>query len=365
MQIEEKLFQKKIIILYGARQVGKTTLTKSIIEKYKDKSLYLNADESDVHYNLENKTSSELKNFIGSKKLVIINEAQRIINISLTLKLLIDNYPDIQIIATGSSSFDISNKIIEPLTGRKFEFHLYPISMKEMVQNFNLIDEKRLLEDRIIYGIYPEILLLDQDKKETHLKLLAQSYLFKDIFQFDEMKNTHIFEKLLQALALQIGSEVSFTEIARSLEIDQKTVQRYIDILEKAFIIFRLPPLFSNKRKELRKLRKIYFYDTGIRNLNPLSLRQDQDKGGLWENFLICERMKYLQSIQKDPLKYFWRSQSGKEINYVEEINGKFEAYEFKYSHKKNVTISKIFSENYSPTLFKVINKDNWSEFVL
>ncbi|GAF88241.1 unnamed protein product, partial [marine sediment metagenome] len=273
------LFKGKLVVIYGARQVGKTTLIKEMQKNYFDKSIYINCDEPDMREALTKKTSTELKSFIGNNNLVLIDEAQRVKNIGITLKLIVDNYPKIQVIATGSSSFDLSNEIVEPLTGRKYEFYLFPFSLEELKEIYSEIEINRIIENLTIFGMYPDI-VLQKDDTAGLLREITKSYLYKDVLQYQNIKNPEVLEKLLQALALQIGNEVSFNEIARIIGIDKKTVSSYISILEKAFIIFRLKPYSKNLRSELKKLRKIYFVDTGIRNaiinnLNPFNLRQD------------------------------------------------------------------------------------------
>jgi predicted AAA+ superfamily ATPase len=362
--LENSLFQGKVIILYGARQVGKTTLVKEIQKKFADEAVYFNCDEPDIRQALTDKTSTELKEFLGNRKLVILDEAQRVNNIGLTLKLLIDSYPQMQIIATGSSSFDLSNKIAEPLTGRKFEFHLYPLSLEELKSIYSNMEIDRLIEQRMIFGMYPEIVNAQGDSG-ARLKELARSYLYKDILQFQNIKNNEAIEKLLQALALQISNEVSYNELAQMTGIDKNTVSSYIQILEKAFIIFRLGPFSRNLRNELKKLRKIYFYDTGIRNvlinnLNPLNLRQD--RGALWENFIISERLKFNNNNDKSPNAYFWRTLQGQEIDYLEDANGKISAYEFKWQ-KDKLRQPKAFVAAYKSEV-KLINRENYREFV-
>ncbi len=240
--IEDNLFEGKIIIIYGARQVGKTTLVKEILKNHDKKTLYINCDEPDFRNQLLNKTSTELKAFIGDNEIVVVDEAQRVENIGLTLKLIVDNYPEIQIIATGSSSFDLANKINEPLTGRKYEFHLQPFSLEEISKDLNRFEKNRLLERRIIYGLYPEI-INNPNEAEKRLKEITKSYLYKDLLQFLDIRNSDMLYLLLQAIALQIGNEVSYNELARTLKIDKKTVHRYILILEQAFIIYQLTQL--------------------------------------------------------------------------------------------------------------------------
>ena len=360
--IENKLFKKKIIIVYGARQVGKTTLIKTIQKKYQNISLYLNCDEPDIRDALTNASSTEIKAFIGDKKLIFLDEAQRVKNIGLTLKLICDNFPEVQIVATGSSSFDLSNKINEPLTGRKYEFYLHPFSMSELGHLYSPLELRRLKEKFVLFGMYPEVIFKNNQEAQSLLRSLSNSYLYKDILQFQNIKNPEILEKLLQALALQIGNEVSYNELASTVGIDKKTVANYLQILEKSFIIFRLGPFSRNLRTELKKLRKIYFYDTGLRNalinnFNPFSLRQDT--GALWENFLICERMKKNNNNDKKINTYFWRTHNQNEIDYLEESEGQLRSFEIKWKkNKKNPP--KDFIENYPNSSFQSINQDNF-----
>ncbi len=364
--IEKKLFKGKAIIIYGARQVGKTTLVKKIQEKYIKNSLYLNADEPDIRYSFENKTSTEIKKIIGNNTFLIIDEAQRINNIGLTLKLIIDNFPLVQVIATGSSSFELSNSISEPLTGRKFEFHLYPLSISEILEKKTKIEINRLLEDMLRFGMYPDIISGSNLDAQIKIEEIASSYLFKDILQFQNIRNSEVLTKLLQALALQIGNEVSYNELANLLNIDKDTVSRYIQILEKAFIIFSLKPYSRNLRKEIGKLRKIYFYDLGIRNaiiknFNILSLRQDI--GALWENFIISERIKYNNNRERNINNYFWRTYDKKEIDYIEDVSGRLEGFEIKYTSDKFKKYVE-FLDTYKDSSITLINKDNFLSFL-
>jgi hypothetical protein len=359
-KIKKSLFKGKIIILYGARRVGKTTLVKKI-----PGSLYLNCDEPDIKDAFTGKTSTELKSFIGNHKLVVIDEAQRVKDIGLALKLLADNFPDMQVIATGSSSFELSNSIVEPLTGRKLEFFLYPFSIEELSSVYSGLEIDRLLENRIIYGMYPDV-VFNSDNKGVYLKELARSYSYKDVLAYQNIKNHDALVKLLQALALQIGNEVSYNEVSNLLGIDKKTVESYVHILEKAFIIFRLPSFNTNKRNELTRLRKIYFYDTGIRNalinnLNPLNLRQDT--GTLWENFIISERIKLLRNHGIDRQFYFWRTLSRQEIDYVEEEAGFIRAFEIKWKENR-LRIPKPFPDAYPKAECSIINNKNFKEFI-
>ena len=363
-----KLFKKKIIIIYGARQVGKTTLVKDLLKKYPEKSLYLNCDELDVRNSLTDKTSTEIKAFLGENKLIVLDEAQRVRDIGLTLKLMVDNFPELQIVATGSSSFELSNKIIEPLTGRKFEFYLYPISYNELKKYYaSALELRRRLERRIVYGMYPEVILHSGEEEKEVVKSITSSYLYKDILAFQNIKNPEVLEKLLQALALQLGNEVSYNELSQIVGVDKNTISNYIQILEQSFVIHRLSPFSRNIRNELKKLRKIYFWDTGVRNalinnFNALDLRQDT--GALWENFLINERIKNNHNKNMDVNKYFWRTHSQQELDYIEEDGGKIRAFEFKWKKQKFRPPS-LFVDNYKQATVELIHNENFEKFLL
>ena len=366
-QIENRLFKGKAILVFGPRQVGKTTSIHSILEKNNQKCLFLNGDEADVRETLENTTSTNLSLLFGEHKIVFIDEAQRINGIGITLKLITDVLKDVQVIATGSSAFDLANETQEPLTGRKYEFQMLPISFQEMVTNNGLLEEKRLLEQRMIYGYYPEIVVKPNDAAEN-LKLLSNSYLYKDLLNLEQIKKPALLGKILKSLALQVGSEVSYNEISQLVNGDFHTVEKYIDLLEKAFVIFTLPAYSRNVRNEIKKGRKIYFYDNGVRNaiinnFNPLSSRSDT--GALWENFLISERMKYLNSNKLEAWKYFWRTTAQQEIDYLEELDGKMTAYEFKWNPNKTAKFPKTFTNAYPEAEVKLITPKNFEEFVL
>lgn len=366
-KIQNRIGQGKIILIIGPRQVGKTTLAHHIVEQQEDDFVWLNGDEPDVRSILTNATSSVLKNLSGKRRTIVIDEAQRIQNIGLTLKLFHDTFPEKQLIVTGSSAFDLANEINEPLTGRKYEYYLYPLSFSEMVEEHGIIEEKRQLEHRLIFGSYPEVVRNPGDEVETLISL-SGSYLYKDILSWGKLKKPQVLEKLLQALALQIGSEVKFHEIGQIIGADPKTVENYIDILEKAFVVFRLQSLSRNMRNEIKKGKKIYFYDNGIRNailknFSPLNLRQDV--GGLWENFLIVERMKRNHYTQTYLNTYFWRNHAQQEIDYIEERDGWMNACEFKWNAKKKVFFSKSFLKAYPNTDIHVVNRENYHEFLL
>lgn len=363
--IKNKLKENKAIIILGARQVGKTTLLKSLFNN-ESQIMYWNGDETDVREWLEKPTIAKLKNLIGKSKILIIDEAQRIKNIGLCIKMIIDNIPAVKVIATGSSSFDLANQINEPLTGRKWEFYLFPLSFEEMVKHHGLMAEKRLLENRLVFGYYPEI-VNNPETAEERLKLLADSYLYKDILVWENIKKPEKLEKLIKALALQIGNEVSYNELGEICNLDNETIERYIHILEKAFILFKLEPYSNNLRNELKKKRKIYFYDNGIRNaiINNFSpLNHRNDKGALFENFVISERIKYLNYHNKKWGKYFWRNTNQQEVDYIEINKNHLYAYEIKFSSKSKVKIPAVFKNTYQPDTFEIINTENYIDFI-
>lgn len=365
--IEEKMFRGKAIILYGARQVGKTTLAEQIRKSYGGNSLYLNCDDPHTRDALINRSVAELRSFLGDAKLVVIDEAQHVMNIGMMLKLIVDSLPDIQVIATGSSSFDLSNKIVEPLTGRAFEYLLHPFSLEEISSAYDDAPSLDAALDRmLIYGMYPGISLSGSNAEED-LTALARNYLFKDALEYQRVKNPRIIEDMLKALAYQIGNEVSVTELGNLLGIHVETVLRYIDILEKAFVIFRLHPLKCNLRTELGKLRKVYFYDNGIRNalignFDPPRLRPD--KGALWENFMISERQKFNHNRSQRPMCYFWRTHQKQEIDYVEEKGGKIKGYEFKWQ-EKTYNPPETFLEAYNGSSVHLVHRKNYRDFLL
>jgi len=354
----------KAIIITGARQTGKTTLLSGLL-KEREGTLWLDADEPDVRALFENPTSDRLKAVFAGKKILIIDEAQRIENIGMRLKLITDHLKDIQLVATGSSSFELSNKIIEPLTGRKWEFQLFPISFEEMVNHTSLLEEIRLMPHRLIFGYYPEIVTNAGSEKDI-LKQLTDSYLYKDILMWERINKPDKLVRLLQSLALQIGNEVSYNELANNLGIDNQTVEKYIQLLEQTFVIFRLGAFSRNLRKELKRSRKIYFYDNGIRNslianFSPPELRGDT--GALWENFFISERIKFLKNNNIWANTYFWRTQDQQEIDFIEERDGMLHALEIKWNPKSKARLSRTFSSEYK-TSFDVITPDNFDRFL-
>jgi predicted AAA+ superfamily ATPase len=339
--IESSLFQGKVIVLYGARQVGKTTLVRAILQKYPDNSLYLNCDEPDIRSALTDKTSTQLRQLLGGKTLVALDEAQRVRNIGLTLKLLVDTFPDIQVIATGSSSFELSNTITEPLTGRKIEFHLYPLALAELLSQETPLENRRLLETRLRYGLYPGV-VASADPARV-IQEIAKSYLYRDVLEYQVVRNPDLLRRLLQALALQIGGEVSYNELASLLGVDKATVARYLSLLEQAYI-----------------------YDLGVRNalinnFNPLELRQDV--GALWENFVISERIKRNHNRRRWANTYFWRTYDGAELDYIEEEGGRLAGLECKWAAEK-WRAPAAFVAAYPGSELALVNRYNYLEFL-
>jgi len=389
------LSHKKVIIIYGARQVGKTTLVKEIVAAIPN-SAYFSCDEPDVLEAFTGKTSSEMKSFIRNAQTIVLDEAQRIRDVGISLKLLHDTFPELTIIATGSSSFDLSNKTAEPLTGRNIsftskrasvvrtpkrsggalmtdraqeaksrsEFTLFPVSFREYADTVGEREAIRLLEVRVRYGMYPAI--ITSSNPEQEVRLLARDYLFKDVLRVETIRKPIVVEKLVALLAYQVGREVSYNEIAQKLEISRQTVMSYIRILEQSFIIFRLPPLGKNVRNEVTRFEKIYFYDTGIRNailgdFSPLDGRFD--KGALFENFFISERVKWYEQLSYGVKAYFWRTKDGSEMDLVEESPQGLRAYECKWKEKSMAT--RAWRNSFPEAEAVLVNKDNIEKFLL
>ena len=366
--IEQHLFGRKAILLIGARQVGKSTLLEQVVKDRTEQILRLNCDEPEVREMLTNINSQQLRLLIGSHKIVLIDEAQRVTNVGLTLKLLVDNFPDVQLLVTGSSSLRLRDTINEPLTGRKWEYNLYPLSTGELINEQGLLGVKQLLETRLIYGSYPDV-LNHRDDARAVLSNLSGSYLYQDLLSLEGIRKPALLEKLLVALALQVGSEVSYNELAQTIGSDPKTVEKYIDLLEKCFVIFRLPAFSRNVRTELKKGRKVYFYDNGIRNavlqnFTPLALRNDV--GALWENFFISERIKHNHYMGNYAKSYFWRTTQQQEIDYIEECDGMFTAFEMKWNPKKaSVSVPSPFKNEYPLRQFVVVTPENYLEWTV
>lgn len=366
-KIEAILGGEKAIIVMGARQVGKSTLLNSVVGM-RDDVLWLNGDDPDVQQLFEQMTSTRLRALLGNKRIMVVDEAQRISNIGLHLKLVTDQVKSVQVIATGSSSFELGNKVNEPLTGRKREFRMFPLTFGEMVSHTGLLDELRMLPHRMVYGYYPEV-VCSPGSERTVLKELADSYLYRDILSLEGIGKPDKLTRLLQALAFQIGSQVSYNEIGQLIGLDPKTVERYIDILEKSYIIFRLGSFSRNLRNELKSSRKIYFWDLGIRNAvigNLSQVESRTDKGVLWENFCIAERMKKLAYNDSFALSWFWRTQQQKEIDYLEEEDGHIRAFEFKWNdNKASVKCPAAFASAYPDAEFVVVTPSRIDEFLL
>lgn len=365
--IQSKLYKGRAIIVYGARQTGKTTLVKQILNESEGKTLFMNCDEPDVRLALEGRSSSELRAWVGDARLVVIDEAQRVENIGLTLKLMVDTLPDVQVLATGSSSFALANRIQEPLTGRKFVFHLHPFSTQELWRKDGKIETRRLLGRRMVFGQYPDVVQAGVRDAGDILRELTGSYLYQDVLMWKDIRKPDLLDRLLRALALQIGNEVSYNELAQTLGVDKGTVSTYLDVLEQAFVVFRLNSFSRNLRTELRKSRKVYFWDNGIRNallnnLNPLELRSDV--GALWENFLVVERIKRQQNENHPFQPYFWRTHQQQEIDYLEDAGGKLIAAEFKWKPCQTVRAPKPFTVAYPSAEFLRVDPENWLEFV-
>lgn len=363
-KIESRIGSGKAIVVIGPRQVGKTTLIESILET-KD-YLLLDGDDPKTRTILTEPNTEQIRTILGKSKYVFIDEAQRIEGIGLTMKIITDRFKDVQLFASGSSSFDLTNKINEPLTGRKWEYQLFPISWEEFENHHGYLNSEQQLENRLLYGFYPDVLNNVGDEISI-LRNLVNSYLYKDILSYSDMRKPEVLEKLVQALALQVGSEVNYSELAQIVNVDKNTISKYIDILQQGYIIFKLSSFSRNVRNEIKTNKKIYFYDNGVRNMvignfNPLDLRTD--KGALWENFLISERMKQIEYKQSLARTYFWRTKQQQEVDFVEENSGKIIGYEFKWNKKKTSRLPKTFVESYNAES-KVIDKDNFREFVI
>ena len=361
-----RLFKGKAFIIFGPRQTGKTTFVEQLLAKVNKRTLYLNGDDADVRETLAKPNASQIAQMLGDYEVLFLDEAQRINDVGLLIKIIVDRFKGVQVIATGSSAFELSGKINEPLTGRKYEMMLLPFSYAELVNATDFITEERSIEQRLIYGSYPEV-INDPQNAEEHLKLLADSYLYKDLFALEEVKKPLLFEKIVKALALQIGSEVNFSELAQLVKADQKTVDKYISLLEKSFVVFTLPAFSGNVRNEIKKNKKIYFYDTGIvnaitRNFNPLTNRNDV--GALFENYMIAERMKFLHQNQMEADCFFWRTTQQQEIDYIEKSANKLLAIEFKWNERSKNKIPTTFTQAYPEAEALILSKADRGAFL-
>lgn len=361
--LKKWFYKGKVLIITGARQVGKTTLLQHLLKN--ENKLWLNADETEVRERLQNHNLENLKTIVGKYKIVVIDEIQRIKNNGLLLKLLVDNFKGVQFIATGSSAFEISETIFEPLTGGHLLFHLYPLSFSEMYKGLSPFEIEKKLPFHLVYGNYPDI-FNHKNEAEVLLKNLANQYLYKDILVWKDIRKPELLEKLLKLLAFQIGSEVSIHELANQLKVKSETVNSYVDLLEKSFVIFKLSAFSRNARKEVSKMDKIYFWDLGIRNaiidnFNDLNLRNDIV--ALWENFLISERLKNNAVFQANRRAHFWRNYNKSEVDYVELNNKEITAYEIKWNTTKNHKVSKAFTNAYPSAKEEVLTPHNFVKF--
>ncbi|OGI30282.1 MAG: hypothetical protein A3G09_02075 [Candidatus Moranbacteria bacterium RIFCSPLOWO2_12_FULL_48_12] len=364
--IKESLFQGKIIVLYGARQVGKTTLAKKILADFDSQSGYFNCEEVSAQNGLAVADSDALSAFLGNHKVIVLDEAQYIPDIGRKLKILADTFPKMQIIATGSSSFELADKTAEPLTGRALHFTLYPFSYEEITASGHLFTADEDIEKILRFGSYPEVFLLPEKQALERLNALSGAYLYKDTLRFDDLKKSGLVRDLLKLVALQLGQEVSYNELAKELGVSRQTIRKYLDVLEQSFVIFTLHAFARNLRNEVKKSVKIYFYDTGIRNglvqnFQPLRLRDDI--GALWENYCIAERQKWSANHSRTVNAYFWRTYGQKEVDYVEEEGGQLKGFEFKWNPKKKARIPSEFVSVYGAE-YSVINTSNYRQFL-
>jgi predicted AAA+ superfamily ATPase len=369
-RLEENIMKRwrsgKAIVVLGARQVGKTTLLRHILNAQELPYLWLNGDEPDVQALFQNASTDRLKIFFGNASIIVIDEAQRIPDIGLRLKLITDGIPNVQLLVSGSSSFDIANALNEPLTGRKWEFQLFPISFAEMVDASNLISEMRMIPHRLVYGYYPDVIQHPGDEKEV-LSQLVDSFLYKDILMLEQLKKSDAVVKLLRALAYQVGAQISYHELGQICGLSSKTVEKYIQVLEKTFVIFRVGSFSRNLRNELKKSHKIYFQDNGVRNAliqNFSLIEQRKDQGALWENFIISERIKFLQYQRRKVNHWFWRTTDQVEIDWIEEEDGVLRAFEFKYNPKKSQHFPKRFLTHYPEATVQTITPENMYAFI-
>ena len=359
----------KAIILYGPRQVGKTTLLSQLSKELNESYLQINGDQLKYREVLSSEDSQKLRELIGNNSLLIIDEAQRVPNIGLNLKIIVDNFPEVKVLVTGSASLDLASKVSEPLTGRKKTFMLYPVSYQEIERWQGSFEARQQLERWLIFGTYPEALIIEsRSQRENYLAELVSSYLYKDMLDFGDIKKSDKTVDLLRLLAFQIGQEVAIAELALNLALDRTTVEKYLDLLEKSFVIYKVGGFSRNLRKEIAKTNRYYFYDNGVRNalienFNDIKLRND--KGQLWENFLFMERLKLNQNLGRRANYYFWRTYDQKEIDLIEEREGKIYGFEFKWQGEMRPIVEKEFTQAYKGAQVKTINTNNFYEFLI
>ncbi len=366
-KIENRIEPNKAVLIYGARRVGKTVLMRKIVNSYAGHTMMLNGEDYDTLALLQNRSIANYRHLLEGIDLLAIDEAQNIPQIGAVLKLIVDEVPNIRVLASGSSSFDLSNKTGEPLVGRSSQFFLSPFSQKEIAQTETPLETRQNLESRLIYGSYPEVVMMDNfERKTDYLRDIVGAYLLKDILAFDGLKNSNKMRDLLRLLAFQLGSEVSYDELGKQLGMNKNTVEKYLDLLQKVFIIYRLGAFSRNLRKEVTKAGKWYFYDNGIRNaiigaFSPLAIRQDV--GALWENYIIGERRKanFNNNLHKE--FFFWRTYDKQEIDLIEESPDSLTALEFKWGNK-TPSAPKPFQEAYPHASFSVVNKENYLNFI-
>lgn len=366
LDIKEKLFKGKAVIIYGPRQCGKTTMINHICKSFGDDVMWLNADVINVRDSLSDMSQKKWLSIIGNKKIIVIDEAQRIQNIGLSMKIFVDAIKDRQLIVSGSSSFDLANKTEEPLTGRKYEYTLLPLSFCELTNKHGLIEEKGAREQRLLFGSYPDVINNPHDTQRI-LGELAGSYLYRDLLSIEGIKRPALLDKIVRALALQIGSEVKFQEISKLASCDVKTVEKYINLLEKSFVVFSLPAFSRNLRNEIKKGRKIYFYDIGIRNAilgNFVPLNSRTDSGAIWKNYLVAERLKRLINTPLPPRRFFWRTTDQREVDYIEETSQSLSAWEFKSNTKLDAKLPMSFLNAYPAAKTASITPKNYEIFV-
>ena len=374
-QMDKWLHTHHSFTIYGGRQVGKTTLVKEYAKKSGLKYLYLDCDKFEIRSSLEVQDDIQFRKMIGDNQLLIIDEAQRVESIGLNMKIIHDNIPEVKVIATGSSALDLASEIKEPMTGRDFDFYLYPLSLKELSQKYNYFDLTYRFEEFLLYGSYPHVIdLPSYEEKEKQLRSLADNYLYKDLLELDLIKKTSVLKNLLRLLAFSIGSEVTNQSLANKLDVKGETVDKYIDLLEQCFIVKRIRPFNRKVTNEIKHAYKVYFWDLGIRNalleeFKPAKLRSDREVGGLWENFCVMERIKKISNQDKRARHYFWRTSDtpNKEYDLIEEYNGDLTVFEIKWGVAGVNKVKKypVFFENYPGSELHVISKENFVDFLV